>query len=216
MSQFTLAGRRVLSGQLLRPSVGVWSADLVVEGPEPLPAAKVVLSSEQGTTFAGFASKAEPDDGTLRVRLEGGGGGLARKAKAQSFRDVPLSTILGDTLRAVGETLSSASDAGIVGSRVSTYQRVERAAAATLREWAGIKGVVWRVLPDGTTWIGSSTRLAFKGEARVLKRDGTKRSLLIALEDITLGPEHSIDSLPIGCVIYTIRPDSLRAEALYL
>jgi hypothetical protein len=216
MSQFTLAGRRVLSGQLLRPSVGVWSADLVVEGPDPLPTSKVVLSSETGTTFQAFAAKAEPDDGTLRVRLEGGGGGLARKAKAQSFRDVPLSTILSDTLRAVGESLSGASDAGIVGPKVSTYQRLERTAAATLREWAGLKKVVWRVLPDGTTWIGAGTRTAFKGEARVLKRDGTKRCLIIALEDLTLGPEHTVDSLSVGCVIYTIRPDSLRAEALYL
>jgi hypothetical protein len=71
-------------------------------------------------------------------------------------------------------------------------------------------------LLDGTTWLGPSTRTPYKGEARVLRRDGTKRALIVAVEDLALGPEHSVDSLAVGTVIYTIRPDSLRAEVLYL
>lgn len=213
--QFQLAGRRVLSGQLLRPRIGVWSADLVVDGDEPL-SGRVTLSTEAGTTFVGTAARAEPDDGTLRVRLIGGGGGMGKSPPAKSFRQVPLSTVLADTLSAVGETLSPSSDSSATASRVDTYQRMQRPASHTLGEWAGLRGLAWRVLLDGTVWLGAQTRTPFKAEARVLKRDGTKRSLLVATEDLALGPEHSLDNLLVGCVEYQIRPDSLRAEVLYL
>ncbi len=214
MAQFTLAGRRVLSGQLVRPSIGVWHADLAVDGPDALSGAQT-LATEAGTTLKGTVARAETEDGVLRVRLVGGAGALGREPPAKGFRTVALRTLLADTLSAVGEALSASSDAAAMGSTVSVYARPARPAAATVADWAARKGLAWRLLADGTVWLGSAAKTAFKGEARVLRRDGDRRSLVVALEDFALGPENSLEGFALGTVIYAIRPDSLRAECLY-
>lgn len=204
----------MLSGQVVRPGVGAWHADLAVEGSDPIAGAQT-LSAEAGSALKGTVVRAEPEDGLLRVRLVGGAASLGKEAPARSFRGVALRTVIADTLSAVGESLSASSDASALGATVEAYQRPRRPASATVREWAARKGLAWRVLPDGTVWLGAATRADFVGEARVLRRDGERRSLLVALEDFSVGPEHTLDGLAVGCVVYAIRPDAMRAEVLY-
>ena len=87
----------------------------------------------------------------------GGGGGLAGIAVAKSFQNISAKVVLQDALGAANEQLSSVADNPTVSTQLPGWTRLAAPYFEDLQAMAAYLGVPWRVLNDGTVWLGPET-----------------------------------------------------------
>ena len=154
----TLNGHALIECVMTIPRVGVWVADVLVDADEAI-AGAVVLNVE-GLELHGAVARGGVELARWRGRIVGGAGGLASVLGPAPFADTTLATVLSETLRDAGEQLSAA-----VGDLTATVARWARAAAPaghTVADVARAAGYAWRVLADGTVWVGPETWAALE------------------------------------------------------
>ncbi len=160
MAPFVTAnGVNVIKAHLVRPRVGVWHAELTVDAETAdafTGAVSIVLADLM--TFQGFARRVGAHHNTVFLRAVGGAGGLGKTVPPRSWQNVPLRIPLMDALAAVGETLSPSADSATLNTLLPKWSRPQRTAGVELGALVvAVPGAVWRVLPDGTIWVGQET-----------------------------------------------------------
>jgi len=161
MALASVNGIDVVSATIRMPLVGAWSADAVVDSAAGVTGA-CTLALDGGLTLVGFAARAGVFLETSYVRITGGAaGGLAKPARVQHYRGTTVRGILGELMRTSGETLSSTADPAILALQLVAWtqqrQTVRQALSSLVEDRRLGAGVSWRVLPDGTIWIGTET-----------------------------------------------------------
>lgn len=184
----TLEGQRCTVVRVHTPGVGVWFADIELEGAPSL--------SGQATLALGelrlVGTIDESHDGTIaltrRLRLVGGAGGWSTLLPQRSYHSdagVRARTVAEDAAREAGETLGSfdvpVPDLGI------DYARTAGPAAMTLADVIGATS--WWVDFDGRTNVGTRTETeAEQGTYEVLDVDPAQRLVTLAVDDLrTIG-----------------------------
>lgn len=149
----TVNGLRLLAATITEPLVGAWIADIQHDGTEALEG--VVTISLDGETWIGTARSSKPEAGRVKSRIVGGSDGLAVELAARSYRHngLTLGDVLGDLLREAGETLSSTADAP--NTAIALWVRAIGTAGDAIKAVAAKSGQSWRILRDGTLWIGT-------------------------------------------------------------
>jgi hypothetical protein len=157
VSHALVNGRGAFWGELRIPRIGAWEADFGVsrDGAEELTGTAAIEIG--GRAWKGRVWRSGENVGVIYLRIVGGAGGLSRVVPAKSYQGVPLSLPVSDLLAEVGETLSPASDMPLLASVVTQWTRTEGTAGACLRSILAQAAGVWRVLADGTVWIGRET-----------------------------------------------------------
>jgi hypothetical protein len=157
VSYATLNGRGVYWGELRIPRIGAWDGDFGVarEGAENVSGAVEIRIGSR--TWKGTARRSGENKGVLHVRVVGGAGGLASVLPAKAYQGVPVRIPLEDLLREAGETLAATSDAATLGVVLSKWNRREGHAGMALASLLEASGASWRVLADGSVWIGPET-----------------------------------------------------------
>ncbi len=155
----TANGYPVVSGTVSRPRQGAWRADLRVDVEDPGRLAGRVTIVLGGRTFVGTARRAGPYLGATQVRVVGGAGGLARSFGPKAYRGVPLRLPLLDVLGVAGEALAPSADPAAMATTLVFWQAVAQPAGQALASLvqAADGAPTWRVLPDGTVWVGRET-----------------------------------------------------------
>jgi hypothetical protein len=214
MALVRLDGSPVLAATVHRPLVGAWHADLVVDA-EVAPTGAVTLAIADGAlTLAGTVVRSGVDDGRLHVRVVGGAGGLGRELAARWYRQITLRSILVDTLTAVGERLSAASDGTVLARTVASWARCRATAGRTLdAAVSAVPGAVWRVLADGTVWVGAPTWPTSLVDVVVLDEDYAAHRMVLATEDPTVDAGEVLEGRRLSAVTYRYAPDRVRVEA---
>lgn len=142
------------------PRVGAWTADAVLVDAVSLGAASIVLAasvSETPVKLKGTIIRGDTIDGVTRVRIVGGAGGLGTLLQAQGYFQISAGVVLKDALRGAGEALSATADPGTLAAVLPAWTRAQGAAGASVQALAELAGVAWRVMQDGTIWIGPET-----------------------------------------------------------
>lgn len=154
----------VTEGIIHLPRVGVWHANLIlIAYGVPAQSGKVVVTlgdENQGTplSFSGtFGANGPTQRGTLRVHINGGGGGLSTVLTPKGYRAVPLQIPMTDLLNDAGEVLSPTADPNVLAAQLPFWVRIQQTAALGLSSLLQVTGTTWRVLPDGTIWFGTET-----------------------------------------------------------
>ena len=155
MAAVTCAGAVVLRGAIHLPTVGPWYADLVLDT-ATAPSGKVTLAVDGGLSLAGFAVVAGVFLDAAHVRLVGGAGGWQRLVSAE-FRDAHVRDPLGAILQQAGEAQSSTIAASLLTQALASWSIPQSTAATALGLLADAAGVNWRVLGDGSVWLGAET-----------------------------------------------------------
>src|SRR5690606_41336452 len=151
----TANNRPLLSATITMPRVGAWHADVEVDGTKALDGpVRLVVSGQE---FIGHTVRSNPLAGRVRARIVGGGGQLSREVEPRNYANsVSVRTVLADIL-GDGERLSPQSDPGVLAITLAKWHRLSGAAShATVALLEGV-GATWRVLNDGTVWIGRET-----------------------------------------------------------
>lgn len=152
-------GISVADTRLVLPRIGAWHADLLVALADISSfSGSVSINIDGGAlTLKGFAIP-ELAGGFLDavlVRVVGGAGGLGKLATPKHYNTIPLRTPLGDLLEAGGESQSSTISADLLGSILNSWVTIGRSVGLGILLLARAMGVDWRVLTDGTVWLGT-------------------------------------------------------------
>lgn len=110
----TCAGFQIVSGSLVIPLVGAWTADLSLASEDGVSGkVEVVIGN---LTLQGTVYRTAVYGGQTRARIVGGAGGWRASCTPQGYgtsSGVKLSTVLSDLASAVGETINITADTNI-------------------------------------------------------------------------------------------------------
>jgi hypothetical protein len=156
---------------LMLPYAGNWSCRVEMTGPAVLPDGPVTVQIG-AELMRGFVARTGADRGQYIGIIVGGQArtssqGLHRNVTGQHFWQTPARTILSQTLALVGEVL--ATDSNGVDTVLNFPRRAVRC-DRVLDDLADALGVVWRVKPDGSVWLGAdswpATRATFTYQSK--------------------------------------------------
>jgi hypothetical protein len=213
-------GLGVLEGTVTIPRIGVWHADLAIDAYKQATGKATILLGTQ-TLVGTFARNGVDLAGRLRARIIGGGAGLATVLKPKSYGSVTLRIPLLDALNDAGETLSPTADTALLGTLLQAWSRMQAQASSVVGSLVQVvPNTVWRVLLDGTTWVGfESWPSATLSDLWPIQSEPEKGRITIAsvapsiLPGTTFqysAPGQGAQSLRVSSVHHVIRPFELR------
>jgi hypothetical protein len=185
MSYFaSVAGFQLVSGSLVVPLIGVWTADLQLAGEETVSGQVSVVIGN--LTLVGAVFRSDAYGGQTHVRLVGGAGGWRTSITPQGYGNtagVMLSQILGDAAAACGEKVNVAEDASIGNAwvRVNFDSSVAGDILWQLLHLGAIPA--WYVDPTGITQIAAWPTVQVTTPFTVTGQKADKGVCTIATED---------------------------------
>jgi hypothetical protein len=207
----TVNGQPTLSGSITEQSCGVWHAEAALDS-EEAPNGAITLELDDGVQWLGTVLRSRVEHGQVRVKVIGGAGRLSTGLPAKNYAKATAAAVLSDILREAGETLASSSASGLSSHQLSNWHREEATAGLALTALAAELGLSWRVLRDGTVWLG---KLAWaETTAAVTELDSDWAAGTFELVDaLGLEPGTTYQGHPIHQVTHFIESSSIRTEA---
>lgn len=209
---------RVTSAEIVMPRTGAWHADLQVDA-TTIDALRgpVVIVVGGATIFRGTAFR--PGDFRQRaaVRVVGGAGGLSTAITPIQQRGVTVRRILERILGEAGETLSPLSSPTVLSTPVAAWAPRAGPASEAISYLLDVvaPGAVWRVLDDGTVWVGTETWLETASTVQVLDEAITDGTQPVATDLPTLRPGTTLDGRRISAVVHRFESERVRSTLWY-
>jgi hypothetical protein len=151
----TANGLQIVSGSLLIPLVGAWTADLQLATDQAIAGQVSVVIGN--LTLQGFAYRSQAYGGQTRARLVGGYGGWRTTIPPQGYgsqNGVKLSTVLQDAASGCGEEVSIFADVTIGTAYARTGFEANVASDVLWQMIALGHMSAWYVAPSGVTMTG--------------------------------------------------------------
>jgi hypothetical protein len=190
----------VTSGYVVVPRTGIWMADLRANTIVDLPDRLTVTLG--GVDMPAAVNKTELISGMTEVRVLGGAGGIGDQARPKHYHRPVVRHVVADLLRDAGEALSPTSDAGILGKELEAWDTIDLPTGAILSALCEVAGkdANWRVLTDGTVWIGAETWPDSGVESRQIQADGPNAAAVIGTDIPGLLPGTLLDGRRVDTV----------------
>ncbi len=211
----------VLSGTIMMPLYGVWSADLVLDAPDGSgfdTGTSVTVTAGGGLDLVGTVVPDRTGSfiDTVHVRVMGGAAGMSVAAKPKGYsqpsayvKDV-LSALAGDA----GETLSDDIDTALLNTNLVAWATMDVAVSQGVITLLSIVAPLanWRILADGKLWVGEETWPETKLEYDLLENNPAERTYDLGVETFTITP--GIDLEGVGHVnrVEHIIGDGIRSH----
>lgn len=209
----TFEGENVLTADVTMPREGVWHADVVSVGSEVL-TGQVTLNLE-GVEFHGTVLRSGVNGGRVETKVLGGKGLLPTVITAKDYSSTTtVRGVVRDILREAGETLSGTSEDAVLGRPLNHWERSSGPASRCLRDvLEKVPGATWRVLADGTVWVGLTSWPTASPDYTSLDEDYIHGVLTVATSRPALDPGTTFLGHRISFVTHRVRPESFRTEA---
>jgi len=211
-------GLPVLKAAVTLPLVGPWAADLVIDSAQP-PSGAVTLTLgwDASINLVGTIYRGGQTRGAATARVVGGAGGLGTVLPAKGYHGVTLQLPLSEALTAGGERLSEKSDRLVLSTYLPAWSRLSAPVGVAV---AAMMHVVpdasWRVVPDGSVWVGNEAWLPSKlAKFTVTKDDPHHARLEIAAEVPAVYPGDTLSGRKVSCVEHRIEPRQARATIYF-
>lgn len=148
----------VAEGDYLPGWSGNWTAHLELANLVTAPSGQVLVSWLGRELVGQVVRSGQTKAGRSFVLVAGGSGHLGQanppKLTAKGYQNCPLFQVLQELARDAGETLSVSIAPEILRRTVASWPRKQGLASACLDDLARSQGLLWRVLQDGTLWLG--------------------------------------------------------------
>lgn len=202
----TVNGVGVSSATIHLPRLGVWHADIYIDQNKKLMSGRATI--QFGTQqFIGFFTQIGLDIANrLKARVVGGNGAFSTLLKPKGYNSVQLQIPLLDAINDSKEVgLSSTSERNILNIQLETWSRMQVTGGSVIASL--IKSIqnsqtaqpVWRVLPDGTTWVGfESWPTVTLPNATLVGSEPEKGRVQIATSDPVILPGQTFSYSPPG------------------
>jgi hypothetical protein len=220
MAFATVNGAAIFIGVIEIPRVGAWSADLSVDQTTAVTGA-CTIAITGGLTLVGTAHRTGVWQDTARLRVVGGADGLGKPAKPRHYRQTRLQVVLSDVLATAGEKLSPASSAAVLGLTFPHWATIGQSCGSMVAAMLGDDRLptttAWRVLADGTLWVGTETwpdsGLKNLDDYQDLYESPADGWLDLGVEAPSLLPGTLLGGSTVSYVEHTITGDSARTRA---
>ena len=223
MALVTANGVAVISGTVLRPLVGAWTADLVIDqidGTGFDAGTRVNIQSDNGYSLTGTVAQDRTGAflDAVHVRVVGGAGGLAKAASARSYAQPGafVRDVLNGLCADAGETLSSTTDASFLTTNLTAWSTI--GGNPVMRNLRALLDIVaptlsWRILADGTLWVGAETWSQVTTDFQIMSQDPGDGSYHIGIESPFIVPGTSLPGVGnVGMVQDDIAEGHLRSR----
>lgn len=141
----------VVSASIDMPIHGAWKASMELDGDSPAigDACTIIAPDSQ---WSGTVIWSQSEWNRVKVVVVGGKGKLSEECEPQQFKEADVKLLVKDTLGA--ETISSSSDASILGKSFPWWVRYATPRTTALDSIVSAADANWRVLDDGSVWVG--------------------------------------------------------------
>lgn len=214
-----LAGADVLGAQIHMPRRGWWWAQAKLDT-QTAPTGKVTIEALGGFTLSGFVVPKQSGvfNDSAYVQVVGGAGGLDSLVRPGAFQNALVRDVMSSILGSVGERSSSTIDAGTLAMLLSQWLLAAQTAATALDNLSYAAGAeTWRVLADGSVWMGNESwpSEALPSTSDVLFQYPDDGRYLIGCQTPALMPGVMLEDVGanIGAVDHYITADSIRSVA---
>lgn len=186
----------ILKGLIRMPPIGVWTADITIDQPDGTgfdEGTSVTIACDGGLSFVGTVAPRTGDFLDVRhLRLMGGANGMGNAAKPSGFMQpgALCKDVINSLTKASGESLSSKTDQSFLNTNLMAWMITDRSCAANLDVLLGIvaPSSVWRILADGTLWIGAESWPTSNDSYVLSKRDPIDAHYELAVDVPTIVP----------------------------
>lgn len=167
----TVNGIEVIDGRITMPVRGVWTMNARVKSDQVLSGVVSIVAPDMKLT--GKIVRSGVYRGTTSLFAVAGANGLGQEIKPTGFYQSPVSVVLADIARLTGEKFSTTSDPNYTTLTVKQWNRRSDVAGVLLSNLVDYlssltdaDAVNWRILDDGTIWIGVDkwTASTFQGQ----------------------------------------------------
>ncbi|HJX52292.1 MAG TPA: hypothetical protein VJ801_05955 [Polyangia bacterium] len=202
----TIAGQEVLvsKGRITLPLTGCWHADLWADLQTiPRGDATATLS---GVDMPSHIQRAEIVQGLVEMRLVGGRGGMAKMATPRHYKQPLVRHVFQDLMHDAGEAISTNCTAAVANTTLAYWTNLAVPIGSLVQALAEVAGaaVNWRVLFDGTVWLGTETWPMCPANVRVMEQDAANASQYIGTDAEGVWPGTSIAGRRIDSVVHEI------------
>jgi hypothetical protein len=217
-------GVQLLSADVTMKTKGPWTAWVEIDEPpmdeveqkefEP-PTGPFVFEID-GVEYRGTV---EPDatgnyKGTVRLKVIGGAGGFNKLIPTRNYAGglTKVKTILDDILRDCGESISNEIDNNLLNRRLPAWHRYEDTGTSCMDILCSKLKCEWRVLRDGTVWIGTDEYPEVEPAGTLLNTSHSEGYSKYSMEYATLVPGIIVSEKKVEQVSYKLTKSGLHAE----
>ena len=205
MLALTLASgetRTIASGMVELPRTGIWLADLKLLD-QDVPSGRVVATMG-GVAMPATVAVAELVNGIIDLRIVGGAGGLGNTARAKHYHRPLARHVLDDLMRDAGEILSPTCTPDTVSTPLEAWTTLALPTGAILAALCAVLACNWRVLPDGTVWIGVETWPDSAAVFRSIETDGANATKILGTDEPAVWPGTLLGGRRVDSVTYDV------------
>lgn len=174
-------------------------------------------------TLPAYVIQTGINEGRVSGVLCGGYGGISKTLKAQFYDKVHAYRIpIEDMMSESGEYLSKTSTASVLIQSVPQWARKVGRMGDQLSDICDFDGSLWRVLTDGTIFVGKDVwpnAAAFDYTLLTISPAFVNCSLSVRALGLVPGVKFNVKDnvfLPVGCVEYTMTPNKSMAKVWFL
>lgn len=217
MSELYVNDKPVITGRITLHRRGPWRAQLVIDSNETLESPVTIGRDEGDILFIGAVVSAEVRSDRVEAELVGGGGRLQYALPSKAYNNVTVAIVLQDLATEAGEQLSAGISTDLLSTQLAYYIRTEARASQQLDALADLLGVQWRVLTDGTLWLGNDAWNTVTIEHDLLADSAARSSAEIATDELSIDlvPGVTFNGKHVSFVEHCIDPDRMRTKLLY-
>lgn len=184
MTALTANGYPVFSGSITAPESGAWWAE--IQTAAPLVTGDAVTISDGTTELKGTVAQGGAAVSRTVARIVGGAGKLTGQIDPIHRKGASVGEILGAICRASGESKSAAVLPTFAARVYPFWTQPAESGGQALRNLADSCGAVWRVLRDGTVWLGDPDMGIPEPDYTVLEPHPEDLSFDVAPEGLSL------------------------------
>lgn len=216
MSLATINGFAVTEGRLTFALEGAATAELKTQADDATTLNGSAVLEVGGVTLVGTATAEADAAGIISVIWTAGAGGLGTATKPQHYKPpVTRRRVLLDALGIGKEILSPLADAAILDAPLTQWTRVAGTVKSALRTLVKQAGAAWRLLPDGTVWIGRETWPPLGLDLTIESEERDRETFTVAVDALTVFPGVTFNEKRITQVEYSLDGSKLRARLSY-
>jgi hypothetical protein len=228
MSLVTIASStataNVIRGTIMLPLIGIWTADVVIDQIDGagFEAGTEVTIASDAIEYKGVVATDRTGDflDAIHVRVIGGKGGMAKDASLKSYVQPSafVRDVVNGLMRDGGETISSTADSTFMSTNLTAWSVMQGLVSNGLETLIYFVDASkhWRILPDGTVWIGDESWADSEIPFISIANNPTERSFELGVEAPNMTPgitlpnvgrvsrvEHSITGNQIRSTVWT-------------
>lgn len=209
---------RVTSAEIVQARDGDWHADLFVDADTAAAlTGPVVIVVGGSVIFRGTAFRPGSFKARSAVRVVGGAGGLGSDISPPQLRGTTVGRVATRLLAEAGETLSPLSMSSVLNIPIAAWAPRAGTAGDALGQLLDVAapGATWRVLDDGTVWIGTETWFPTTTDVQVLDERMTDGTAEATTELPTLRPGTTLGGRRISACIHRFEPSKVRTHLYF-